>query len=73
MNKLRSCLHNGKKIEMWECAFDKMCKEDQELQEFLKNFEIKMPFEPSLRRYGVSLPPINIKQLYNSIMARGDS
>ena len=38
-----------------------------------KAFEIKMPFEPSLRRYGVSLPPINIKQLYNSIMARGDS
>ena len=69
MNKLKSCLHNGKKItviEMWECTFDKMCKENEDLIDFLKNLEIKMPLNVRDSFYGGRVEPFKLHHKCNN-------
>jgi hypothetical protein len=63
IEKLKSMEHNGKKIvliEIWECSFDKMLKENEELKEFLKNFDIKMPLNVRDSFFGGRTEPIKL-------------
>jgi G:T-mismatch repair DNA endonuclease (very short patch repair protein) len=60
MSILQKAPHNGKKlniVEIWECEFDKMCKEDDELKKFLKDFDIKLPLNVRDSFYGGRTEP----------------
>jgi hypothetical protein len=63
MEKLSQMEYNGKKInlvEIWECEFNRQCKEDLELQEFLEYFDVKEPLNVRNSFFGGRCEPFKL-------------
>jgi len=56
-------MYNGKKIQLidiWECEFDRMCREDVELKKFLNDFDMKLPLNVRESFFGGRVEPIRL-------------